>query len=1815
MRLPRVVPSGRTISIPASRTGLILLVLLCTITLGHSAVRIIEFMAQNDGGLRDIDGETPDWIELQNESSAPVNLGGWHLTDSPTNLTRWTFPTTNLSPGGYLVVFASGKNRAVAGGELHTSFQLDGAGGYLALVQPDGVTIAHAINYPAQRANVSFGAARAVASTTVMNASAAARVFVPSNGTLGLNWTARAFDDSIWAVSNAPVGFNAGVVTTPVLSIDFNERGLDEATTLASTQPGFSSFIINSNTSAIAIQIIPTTRTFGGISITVSNTASLGYDDRPRTTPADGGAFTEGRLLRDFIFSREVTGTGGLEVTINGLEPNRPYRLTVWSFDSGSAGGRASDWYINGDLLTNGYRFGGQALPTSNEQYRFNLDGSADSNGTLLLSGHRSSSSTNVSGANDLGVFLNALQISSLSTGSTQTGLASLMLSNTASAYLRFPFEIFDPAAVSAMKLKIRYDDGFVAYLNGEPVASRNAPGSPAWNSSAAASHTATLPEEITIVPPPGLLVSGVNVLAIHGLNIGNSDPDFLIAPELTAETITELGGRYFQPSTPGADNGTGYLGLVADTKFSVNRGFYEAPFQLSLTCATLGAEIRYTTNGSPPALTNGFVFSAPITINRQSFIRAAAFLSNFIPSDIDTHSYIFLRDVLRQSNSIPNYPTIWQASYPADYAMDASLVSHPVYGPALSNALRSIPSLSIVSDQSGLWDAVTGIYPNPTSRGVAWERGASLELIDGDGSTEFAVNCKLEMHGNASRDNVRTPKHSMHAVFNSDYGPTKLRHDWFGGGVDVHNKIIFRSCGFVDGWAGRYADSGLYTSTETGESFRGLRYRPENTCYLRDAWVKDSFRDMGWIASRSQYVHLYINGLYWGLYEPSEAPGASYFSEHYGGDEGAWDVIVGEDNDGPPVIVDGSVNDWTSVLNLANAGIATEAAYAAITNLVDIDNLIDYMMVHIVAESEDWPRHNWYLAHRRATNGVPATKFICTVWDQELTLDRLVRRNRVDVGGTGGEIYSPARVYQQLRSWPEFRRHFGDRVHKHLFNAGALTPSNNVARLLGPAALIRDAVVGESARWGDARKIGVPAGQVGTGVTFTRDEWWQPEIDKLATNFFQKLTADNVARFRAANLYPALGAPGFNQFGGSITNGFGLVMSHTNATGIIYYTTDGKDPRTYSTGAVAPTAQAYSAPIAFNAPTLVRARVLNSGNWSALVETVFYPPQDFSKLSLTEIMFNPLPSGLIDGDEFEFLELKNTGTATLNLGGLHFTGINFSVPLNDTLAPGAFWIIARNATEFANRYPGVLVNRIYSGRLANEGEVISILLPGSGKLLSIDYRDTPPWPAAADGHGFSLVPRLTNPTGASDNGQDWRASANKGGSPGADDPTPTIPPILINEVIANPIPPALDAVELFNPNAQPVDISGWFLTDDSTTPTKYRIPNGTTISAGGFITFTESAFNPTPGTNNSFAFGAKGDQVFLFSGDAQTNLTGYSHGLAFDASPPGVSLGRQFNSAGDEDLVAQIAATFNAANAGPIVGPVVISEIHYHPNVGGDEFVELANLTASPIPLFDSANPTNTWRLNGLGFTFPRNTTMSPSGLILIVTTNPVTFRAKYQVPAAVQIFEQQSGALQDSGERLQLQRPGSPDTNGVPYYTVDMVRYNDRAPWPPAADGSGPSLQRVTLSAYGNEPLNWSAAGPTPGQPRNVADTDGDGLPDQWEDDNGTNPLVADANEDPDNDGSTNQQEYLAGTNPRSAASRLELQVAAVTPGLTQLQFLAVANRTYTILFKNSLQPPAWSKLRDIASGPTDRTETIDDTTPVTTQRFYRLVTPSQP
>jgi len=138
-----------------------LLVSLLLVLIGCRAaadVVLNEFMARNVTVLTDNKQAYSDWIELRNTGADPVDIGGWYLTDTPTNKTAWQIPVYTIPAGGYFVIFASAKNQTLVPTGLHTNFRLSSKGGYLALVRPDGVTVASEFrNYPEQFADVSYG--------------------------------------------------------------------------------------------------------------------------------------------------------------------------------------------------------------------------------------------------------------------------------------------------------------------------------------------------------------------------------------------------------------------------------------------------------------------------------------------------------------------------------------------------------------------------------------------------------------------------------------------------------------------------------------------------------------------------------------------------------------------------------------------------------------------------------------------------------------------------------------------------------------------------------------------------------------------------------------------------------------------------------------------------------------------------------------------------------------------------------------------------------------------------------------------------------------------------------------------------------------------------------------------------------------------------------------------------------------------------------------------------------------------------------------------------------------------------------------------------------------------------------------------------------------------------------------------------------------------------------------------------------------------------------------------------------------------------
>lgn len=202
----------------------------------HSAPAAVlsEFMAINGGTLFDADGDTPDWIEIYNPSpTETVDLAGWHLTDDPANLRKWTFPSVEIPPQGFLIVFASGKDRT-NGGELHTNFKLSGDGEYLALVEPDGVTIAteYAPAYPPQKADVSYGMELGGSRVPLVGVGTPCRYLVPTDDSLGLSWNGSdpGFTDQGWLTGALGLGYDRGVgyqelITTDVESVLYDQNG------------------------------------------------------------------------------------------------------------------------------------------------------------------------------------------------------------------------------------------------------------------------------------------------------------------------------------------------------------------------------------------------------------------------------------------------------------------------------------------------------------------------------------------------------------------------------------------------------------------------------------------------------------------------------------------------------------------------------------------------------------------------------------------------------------------------------------------------------------------------------------------------------------------------------------------------------------------------------------------------------------------------------------------------------------------------------------------------------------------------------------------------------------------------------------------------------------------------------------------------------------------------------------------------------------------------------------------------------------------------------------------------------------------------------------------------------------------------------------------------------------------------------------------------------------------------------------------------------------------------------------------------------
>jgi len=810
----------------------------------------------------------------------------------------------------------------------------------------------------------------------------------------------------------------------------------------------------------------------------------------------------------------------------------------------------------------------------------------------------------------------------------------------------------------------------------------------------------------------------------------------------------------------------------------SVQRGYYESPFNLTIVSDIDGASIIYTLDGSNPTTSqNAFTAPSPAMVyvdpNDQTgrdkaplvVLRAKATKNGSESSRIITHTYLFLNQIkdlsFHEQKPSPGWPdrNMSNGNYQyIDYGLDPEVINDSRYQDNIIEAFFALSTISLVCDLENLFDPDSGIYVNARKHGREWEREVSVELLNPDESPGFQIDAGMRIRGGWGRRN-ENPKHAFRLFFREEYGFKELEFPLFGDeGVDEFDKVDLRT-------------SQNYSWAAEGSSRNTL---------VREVLSRDIQRDMGQPYTRSRYYHLFLNGVYWGIYQTQERSEASFAEAYFGGSRDDYDVIkvdIGENLELYEIeATDGNLDAYHRLWEMATAGFVSDEAYfkalgqnpngtinPEFENLIDVDNLIDYLICTYYVGDGDGPingnqkPNNYYAIYNR--NNPQGFKYFRH--DAE---HALFNRNANFTGPvTGGEEFrhfNPRWLHQRLVIHPEYRLRYADRVYKHFFNGGSCIDEVSINRLSERKKQIDLAIIAQSARWGDSK----------SGTPRTKDDDWLPAINFMKNDVFPGRTEIVLNQFKNKGWYPTFDPPEFSLESAVVSPGTRVSLS--SFFGNIYYTLDGKDPRLPESisggGLLSNSAIEYVDELEISHTTNIKTRTLYNGKWSALNEITLTVPKGDDHLTITEIHYHPLDQENINDREFEFIELKNLGSTAISLSGMSFVqGINYTFPSGAQLAPDAYTVLASNPVEFEKRY-GLYPFAEYSDQLANNGETISLANASGDTLISITYSDKFPWPNSADGEGYSLVFDDTNAYKNVNDASHWRASTHVHGSPAA---------------------------------------------------------------------------------------------------------------------------------------------------------------------------------------------------------------------------------------------------------------------------------------------------------------------------------------------------------------------------------------------------------------------------------------------------------------
>ena len=531
-----------------------------------------------------------------------------------------------------------------------------------------------------------------------------------------------------------------------------------------------------------------------------------------------------------------------------------------------------------------------------------------------------------------------------------------------------------------------------------------------------------------------------------------------------------------------------------AQPKFSRQHGLVDGAKSISVAISgNEAAIIRYTTDGSTPTKSSTR-YTEPLQFRETTVLRAVEEIGDSL-SPVATATYIFIGSVLTQPNNPEGYPELWgpycqiSGTAIADYEMDPEMTTDATLQPKIIEGLKQLPILSIVTDRDNLFSHENdeergGIYiftgpPVGDGTGHGWTRPASIELFGGPQNYDLSATCGLRLHGGHGRLAEKNPKHSFRLVFKKEYGKKTLKYPLFGEDEPSQFDQLVLRCHFGNAW--QHWDSA----------------NRKNAQYTRDVWARMIQKKMGRTSVNALYVHLFINGMYWGLYNIAERVDDQFGKDHLGGKKSDIDVIKIEEDDGYHIEAsEGTLDAW-NLMNAVAANAANEAAYQQLDTLLNIGSFIDYMIINQYAGNTDWDHHNWYAIRRHNNDSVASDGFHFLCWDSEVIFEN-VYENLAKGSAKKG---SPTTIFRNLLKNDNFARRYVRRAKELLADNGMLGERSVVELWDSLYHSINKALYAEAARWGDYRRD--VHRWKSTGKLYTVDDFYLPERERLLYEYF----------------------------------------------------------------------------------------------------------------------------------------------------------------------------------------------------------------------------------------------------------------------------------------------------------------------------------------------------------------------------------------------------------------------------------------------------------------------------------------------------------------------------------------------------------------------------------------------------------------------------------------------------------------------------------------------------------------------------------------